>query len=141
MKHVDINRELQALEQRDGVLMPDRVVEFASDPKSALHSQFEWDDGEAAHQWRLEQARSLIRVVVRMVGDSDPTPRRAYVSLKRDRVKSGGYRTLVSVLEDPELRAEMLEQARDEAKSWSVRYRELQELAKIHDAVAELTTQ
>lgn len=46
-----------------GILTPDAVVEDAQDESSPLHTQFEWDDGEAAKQWRLEQARTLIRSV------------------------------------------------------------------------------
>lgn len=44
-------------------LTPNKVVEIAKDPESPLHGHFCWDDNEAAHQYRLEQARSLIRVV------------------------------------------------------------------------------
>lgn len=46
-----------------GILTPDAVVEAASDPGSPLHDYFEWDDTEAARKYRLDQARTLIRVV------------------------------------------------------------------------------
>lgn len=46
-----------------GVLTPDAVLADAQDKSSPLHDQFTWDDTEAAHQWRLEQARTLIRSV------------------------------------------------------------------------------
>lgn len=46
-----------------GRLTPDSVVEDAKSPRSPLHDWFEWDDTEAAHQWRLTQARELIRSV------------------------------------------------------------------------------
>lgn len=51
---------LRELEQ-DGRLTPDAVVEDAMDPESPLHDKLEWDDTEAARQYRLEQARALIR--------------------------------------------------------------------------------
>lgn len=46
-----------------GRLTPDAVVQDAKSAKSPLHDQFEWDDSEAARQWRLQQARDLIRSV------------------------------------------------------------------------------
>lgn len=49
--------------QNNGRLTPDAVVDDARDPRSPLHDQFEWDDAKAAHQYRLEQARELIRTV------------------------------------------------------------------------------
>jgi hypothetical protein len=39
------------------------VVEAARDPNSPLHSAFTWDDAEAAEQYRLAQARVLLRRV------------------------------------------------------------------------------
>ena len=53
------------LEQMElqGRLTPDEVVHIASDPESPLHEAFDWDDASAAHQYRLDQARSLIRSV------------------------------------------------------------------------------
>jgi len=41
-------------------LTPTDVVEAAKDPKSPIHHHFCWDDTEAAHRYRIQQARSLI---------------------------------------------------------------------------------
>ena len=46
-----------------GRLTPDSVLRDAQSPKSPLHDQFEWDDSAAAKQWRLSQARELIRSI------------------------------------------------------------------------------
>ena len=50
-------------EENGGNLTPDAVLEDARSKKSPLHDQFEWNDGEAAHRFRLDQARTLIRSV------------------------------------------------------------------------------
>lgn len=50
-------------EECGGNLTPDAVLEDARSKKSPLHDQFEWNDGEAAHKYRLDQARTLIRSV------------------------------------------------------------------------------
>jgi len=57
-----IKEELEAI-AAGGVLYPADVVEAARNPNSAMHSQFEWDDSEAAEAYRLQQARALIRRV------------------------------------------------------------------------------
>ena len=57
-----IKEELEALAV-DGVLNPERVVEAARNPNSSMHGQFDWDDSTAAHEYRLSQARALIKRV------------------------------------------------------------------------------
>lgn len=57
--------ELQSL-QRDGVrLSPAQVVAQARSANSALHRFFTWDDSEAAQQFRIIQAKQVIKAVVR----------------------------------------------------------------------------
>ena len=46
-----------------GILTPKIVLDEARKKTSPLHTYFEWDDSEAANQWRLAQAGSLIRKV------------------------------------------------------------------------------
>lgn len=48
-------------EANDGALSPAIVLEKAEDKSSALHSKFEWNQGAAAHAYRLMQAAGLIR--------------------------------------------------------------------------------
>jgi hypothetical protein len=47
----------------EGRLTPECVLEAAEDEDSPLHRFFEWDNDEAAHQYRIDQARRLIRGV------------------------------------------------------------------------------
>ena len=82
------------------------MVEYARDPKTALHSRFEWDDSKAGHDWRLYQARQIIRLSV-LVLDNVRDPVRAWVSMKDDRVKAGGgYRSIGDVMSDEEFNSE-----------------------------------
>lgn len=60
----DIIAELTRLAKaNDGRLTPDNVVDAAEDKASPLHQCFEWDNDAAAHMFRVEQARHLIRSV------------------------------------------------------------------------------
>ena len=54
---------LNAIEQQYGVVSPDAVVSEAAREDHEWHDRFTWDDSEAAHQYRLEQARTVIRSV------------------------------------------------------------------------------
>jgi hypothetical protein len=113
-----------------GVLNPAAVVESARAEDSPLHDRFTWDDTEAAHQYRLEEARRLIRVHVEIVGqDTAPSP--VWVSLASDQAAGGGYRPLVKVLSHAEQRAELLAQAKDDMRRFAAKYRRLTELADV----------
>ena len=64
-------------------MSPAAVVGAARDRAHALHRHFEWRDQIAAEQYRLDQARTLIRVI-RVIDDQgeDPTPGIAFLSVK-----------------------------------------------------------
>lgn len=134
-KNEAIVAELEEIEAAHGIVRPEDVVEFARNPQTSLHSRFEWDDTEAARQHRIWQAREILNVCVRFVGDVEKRPMRAYVSLGSDRLAGGGYRSTVRVLDDADRRAELLAQAKREAQQWANRYKEFTELARIRDAI------
>lgn len=56
-----IAEALSEIETADGRITPADVVEVARSPNHPLHSFFTWDDAEAAHKQRLDEARGLIR--------------------------------------------------------------------------------
>jgi hypothetical protein len=130
-----IKAEIEAC-QRNGLIRPADVVEAARDENSALHECFEWDDTEAGHQYRLIQARQLIRVYVHVEEKEEAEPVRAFVSLTTDqRNPGGGYRTIAQVMSNEELREQMLTDALTRLRNLQKQYRSLTELAKVWDAV------
>lgn len=119
-----------------GQLKPSDVVAAARSQDSPLHSQFQWDDTAAAHQWRLEQARQLIRVTVEFVGPKDDqTLTRVFVSLTPDRQEGRGYRTTAAVLSNSEYRAQLLVDAKEEMERFQTKYAGLKELAGVFAAM------
>ncbi len=60
---INIAAELEAIENERGQLKPEDVVTVAANPEHPLHDCFEWDDTMAAEQYRIDQARTLIRSV------------------------------------------------------------------------------
>lgn len=135
--HEAIRAEVERL-KTDGVIRPVDVVEAARDEDSPLHDWFQWDDGEAAHQYRLLQARNLLRVYVNVEPASDAEPVRAFVSLTSDRAKEGGgYRALAEVMADDGLRDQLLRDAFVQFRNMQKKYQHLKQLSKVWDAVDE----
>lgn len=115
------------------------VVESASHPDHALHRFFEWEDGIAAHQYRLEQARSLIRTIkVVSVSNGDRKVRiPEYVSLISDRkLPGGGYRATADVMTNKEMLTELEETAKRDVDGVLQRYEMLKDFcAKVREVV------
>ncbi len=122
----------------EGLLKAEDVVQTARHPDHPLHKYFEWDDSEAAEQWRLAQARGLIRkvLVVGPNGDEDGQPIPKYVSLQSDRKKKGGgYRQTNQVVNNKQLLAELEETAKKDIEGVLARYEMLKGLvAKVRAA-------
>lgn len=133
MSHLE---ELQSIaDSHDGVLRAHDVVSFARDPSTSLHSRFEWNNGKAAHEYRLWQARQLIRVSVTMLPKVD-TEYRAFVSLMPDRKEEGGgYRRTIDVLTKKSSRDQLLSQALAELERLQAKYEQLEELAGVFAAI------
>ncbi len=96
-------RRALALLERKGRLTADDVVEAARNPKSPLHGYFTWDDAEAAHARRIDEARSLIRsvrVVVTYESSTIAVPRYVRDTAKEDDVQ--GYVTAEQIRREPQ---------------------------------------
>jgi len=114
---------LFALYKKKGRLDPHDVVEEAADPDSPLHSRFTWDDDVAAVQWRLQQARQLIRsVTIERIITKDEEPKiiRAFVHDP----ENGGYLSVKDVATHVDVRDRVLDDMRRDLerlrKKWSL---------------------
>ena len=124
----------------DGKLTAQAVVDAAREESSPLHGYFEWDDNKAANEYRLLQARKLIRVVVQPCEPLDNQPMHVYQSLVTDRVvPGGGYRTTEAILSTEAWRNTLLEQAKRELIGVRNKYASLTELAKVWTAIDTVT--
>jgi hypothetical protein len=136
MKNVIIINEIKRLaDKAGGILQPEIVVEAARDKKSVLHDRFTWDNDEAAHQYRLIEARCLISAAVEIIpqtGKEMPT----FVSVSIDRVRpAGGYRYLGHVVSNAELREQYVNDALHELGRMQRKYQDIKELADVWRSV------
>lgn len=134
-----IGEHLEELATASGSVTPVTIVEDARNPASPLHENFDWDDTTAAGSWREHTARNLIGslVVVKVNEKQVAGTVRAFVSVRVGN-QPGTYQPIVNVMEDAELRKQLMERARQELHQWRNRYADLQEFSKVFRAVDEL---
>ena len=98
MLNAEKEAAVRACADRRGRIIPRSVVEAARNPSNPLHDLFIWDDGVAAHKYRLETASRIIREI-RIVVEVDERKTRT-ICYVRDPVlppSQSGYIALSSV--------------------------------------------
>lgn len=120
-----VNATVVALELKRigtaGAVAPKAILDAARPTDAPLHPIFEWSDDKAAEQYRLIQARRLIRAVVET---RDGTPRRLYVHVEHPS-NEGEYVALDMVVHHPD--------------AYTIAFSEaMRRLASAQEAVAEL---
>ena len=135
-----IGEELDLIQKVDKKIVPERVVEVAQNETSRLHKYFNWDDEDAAHQYRLEQARHLIRsiTVEYIVEKENKETIRAFYNVA-DEENKHAYVSLESVMSNADYRQQVIEKALREAEGWANRYRQYEELEEIVRAIDGIT--
>lgn len=123
----NLRDELMRIRADYGELTAENVVRAASSPTSPLHGQFEWDDNEAAYQYRLVQARRVIRFIkepyVRPTGEAGKV---RYFHAQQDDNRTV-YSPLSEVVQDPIAAQILLRQAEREWRALWSRYSHLAE--------------
>ena len=116
-----------------GLLKPEAVVEAARPVNSPLHTRFTWDDTEAANQYRLQQARQLIRTTIQYIEvDGQDVSYNVFCSLTPDREnEGGGYRETTAILSNRRYKNQLMADARAEMERFEQKYSRLQELTGV----------
>lgn len=118
-----------------GELTPADVVDDAKNHNSPLHSFFEWSDTAAAYQYRLQQARGLIRAVVAVIVSDDAPAKRTQAFVHIAEVGAPHYRATDHAMSQEKTREMVLLQAWKELRAWQKRYEHLEELAALFSSV------
>lgn len=131
-----IGNHLNKLYVRHGQIKPDIVVKDAKSDKSPIHTCFEWNDGKAAHEYRLYQARNLIRsVVIKKEGATRDVYVPKFVSVKKEDSSEREYMEIQGMMEDEYSRIQYLRQAYNELLNWKRKYADLEEFAAVFEAI------
>lgn len=134
-EHIELLRK-----QCKGELTPEDILADAKHDNSPLHSFFEWSDTEAAHHYRLQQARGLIRSVVAIYVDEEkvkPAVRaKAYVHIPEP--SAPHYREASHAMSQKKTRQMVLQRAWRELQAWKARYRDLKEFSDLFEVIDEV---
>lgn len=129
-----VGETLDTIRSLHGGITAALVVEEAEPEHSPLHPAFEWDNATAAHEWRLHTGRHLLRsIVIRSESEPDKLPIRAFVvvNIEGDDL----YTSTTVAMSDTRLRQQVLARALKELDIWDRRYREIEELANVFEAL------
>ena len=130
---------LNELAQSKGLVRATDIVEDAADDQSPLHDFFEWDDTVAAGKWREDQAYYLLRniaVVTEQPDGQEKEIRLMYNIVDTDNTR--GYVNIVRILDEQELRQQIIDKALRELRSWRDKYKTYKELVPILEAIEPL---
>lgn len=137
---MNLSTELKKIAERHGgILQPDDIVKAAEPKNSALHNSFEWDDTKAGYKYRLWQARQLLKVYVNMETSAGDKKTCMFVSLKSDRQENGGYRLITDILDDKELKKQLLQDAYEDMQIFMKKYAVLKELVGVIKAMKKVS--
>lgn len=133
---------LRGLYEQHGELTAPLVVDEARPSGAPLHRYFQWDDAVAAEEYRLEQARSMIRRVRFVVESQDGSPRdvvrefRVVTEVHGDSEPRRVYRRVSEMT--PAEREEVLDRMRRSIASLVRSYREYDEFwTALREQIAE----
>lgn len=126
-----VANELLSLPERT----PEAALEFAEDSETELHKCATWDDSKAAHLYRLDEMRGVIRSVVKIdeSPDREPITYRAFeyviVTPENERPVRAFAET-TEVLANPETRKQVLAEIRSDIAELSAKAKTYRYLAE-----------
>lgn len=121
--------EFERIAYEEG-LSPENIVRRAKNETSPLHNYFEWDDESAAHKWRKQKARTLVRSV-EIEAEREQQVRGFYhvdIVQKEGEEARSEYVTLDTALSTEEYMQQILNKALNQLVSWQKTYRQYNEM-------------
>ena len=117
--------------EQNGGLTPANLVEASRDESAPLHGCFEWDDRKAAEHYRETQAGYIIRSLEVVVEQAEPV--RAFVSLSvsTEKKEQHAYVSTIAAVSEPDMREQVLRNAKAELAAFARKYRNMEELAGV----------
>lgn len=101
------------------------VVDIARSSNSPLREYFEWNDVKAADEYRLEQARNMLRSVrVRFIENDQPKDTKAFQVVRKGAYEDEprSYKSFTVLHGDSAFAANMLQEAMSDLSIWKNKY-------------------
>ena len=120
--------------EKDNNLTPKGLVDVSRAEDAPLHDLFEWDDSIAGEKYREVQAGKIIRSIE--ITYEEKTPVRAFFPVKyQESTEKSSYKSISVVLRNTDMREQVLSTARREMTSFVCRYKNIEELANVIEAM------
>lgn len=136
----EIGAELARIaKEHGGRIVPRFAVDDAASPEARLHRHFNWDQADAADQYRLIQATHLICCIVQQVpreGGQEPIEVRAFHHVTGED-EEPAFVTLNTAFSQPDYRQQILDRALRKLESVQQQYQVYEELAGIREAIQD----
>ena len=138
-QHKSILRdELMRIKESFG-LTAENVVNQAKDKKSVLHDYFNWDDTDAAHRFRMVQARILINTVnIEIIEHKSGAKSKValFESIVIDnKSNEREYKPVYEILGNDEWRQQIVDRALNELIYWKDKHQQFKEFSKVVSAI------
>ncbi len=136
---------LEKLEEEHSGLTAKIVVDDARPVGSLLHPCFEWNDTKAAEEYRMEQARLLMRSIkvvthIKKGKEEIINEVRLIHHVKRNKDEESKYHTIYKIAEDPNSYESILGRAYEELLAWERKYEGLLEFQGIYTSIKKVKT-
>lgn len=115
-------------------ITPQEMIEKARNEQSELHKCFEWNDTVAAEKYRLQQARTVLSMLVFKPKTEEEQPVRIF-SLTTEK---STYQPTKQFLVQADEYQDLLKRALVELEAFKRKYRTLNELEEVFKAIEEL---
>lgn len=138
IKAEDAYKALEVIRKKNNGLTDDAIVNAAKSSTHVLHNWFEWDDTEAAIEYRRTQARGLMRSLTVTYKEAPELQVRVYQVETKARPQDPQrtvYSTTEEVLKNPESRDRLIAQAIKAAIEFRNRFKCLHELDVIIESI------
>ena len=133
--------ELKRLEKKySGMISPKDIVREASSERNPLHDWFDWEDNSAGEKWRIYQARQLMnQIKVKIMFEDGLKEYKKYLNVRistdNNKTFKNFYVNTRTVINNEDMRTQILQKAVKEAEYWEKSYEDYKELEDIFKGI------
>lgn len=131
--------EICASLEEKGMLTPSHLVNVSRPEDAPLHKCFEWDDRTAAEAYRKNQAMHIIRSIEVVTEDTEgkeASQMSCFYHIELDDVEPH-YEHINTIIKNEDKYQSLLASAKKEMTVFCNKYREIEALKKVRDAMGE----
>lgn len=132
-------RELERIREKYGTLTADAVLTESKPSGALFHDELNWNDANAAHEWRLHQCRNIVNCVhVSIKGSPKSVTVQQFQVLSDSGAKDQQYIPTAEIMSEETLKKQLFDTCLRELLNVRDKYRALKAFEGIWQKVDEL---